>query len=520
MFNIWIHAARKKRGYVAIYVFLLVMANGMLVGYPIFLNRMLIKHSSELAFGWCVYSVLIPIILCLKDYFLNVTCNLLANEIVADLITKMTKKEELSVQFYPSDQINRTLHSYAFLLCSYYLYCGLDMLVSVLSIITMLGILWRTQTFVAILVALIQGVRLLLIVNLSTSLECKNKESVDSRNAFLGCFVNYMQKLKDIMVRKKGIEATAQLSKQAKSYLFLQHAYARIEAGMQLMDMSGIYLSQLLVIGAAMFFSNIFPLSFTSLQLAFSYSESIGQEISGINQFSKMRAMARSYHQVVLKYTSLSELEDKGKVAPFHELIIEDVSFSYDKRKEILHHINMTIEKGKINVISGENGQGKSTLGKILAGLYPTSAGHLLLDGKQLTNDCRSNYLCQQICYLAQESPLFEGTILDNLFSNDTELIDTVTQNLHLSELDRFVHWRDTVLSGGEKRKILLARFFLEVAQKKPSLIILDEPTYALDSKTAKWVWEQIAILSVCTLTIVISHDSIPSEHFITHNIG
>ena len=180
----------------------------------------------------------------------------------------------------------------------------------------------------------------------------------------------------------------------------------------------------------------------------------------------------------------------------------------------------MTIEKGKINVISGENGQGKSTLGKILAGLYPTSAGHLLLDGKQLTNDCRSNYLCQQICYLAQESPLFEGTILDNLFSNDTELIDTVTQNLHLSELDRFVHWRDTVLSGGEKRKILLARFFLEVAQKKPSLIILDEPTYALDSKTAKWVWEQIAILSVCTLTIVISHDSIPSEHFITHNIG
>lgn len=93
MFNIWIHAARKKRGYVAIYVFLLVMANGMLVGYPIFLNRVLIKHSSELAFGWCVYSVLIPIILCLKDYFLNVTCNLLANEIVVDLITKMTKKK-------------------------------------------------------------------------------------------------------------------------------------------------------------------------------------------------------------------------------------------------------------------------------------------------------------------------------------------------------------------------------------------------------------------------------------------
>ena len=111
----------------------------MLIGYPLFLNRILSAYMNDLALGWCLYSGLIPIVLCLKDYILNVTCNLMANDIVADLIMQITQKEILAVQAYSSDTINRSLHSYAFLLCSYYLYCGLDMLVSVLSVALMLG---------------------------------------------------------------------------------------------------------------------------------------------------------------------------------------------------------------------------------------------------------------------------------------------------------------------------------------------------------------------------------------------
>ncbi len=97
MFKLFMHAARQKIGYVLSYVLLLVVTNAMLIGYPLFLNHMSSAQMNDLALGWCLYSGLIPIVLCLKDYILNVTCNLMANDIVADLIMQITQKEILAV---------------------------------------------------------------------------------------------------------------------------------------------------------------------------------------------------------------------------------------------------------------------------------------------------------------------------------------------------------------------------------------------------------------------------------------
>ena len=510
MFKLFMHAARQKIGYVLSYVLLLVVTNAMLIGYPLFMNHMSSAQMNDLALGWCLYSGLIPIVLCLKDYILNVTCNLMANDIVADLIMQITQKEILAVQAYSSDTINRSLHSYAFLLCSYYLYCGLDMLVSVLSVALMLGILYKTQMILAILVALIQGVRLLALFRLASSLENKSQQRADSYHAFLGCFMHDMQKLKEILVRQKGVEAGGWLCQKAKAYLCMQKAYARVEAGMELVDRSGIFLGQLFSLGAALLLSYILPVSFSSLQLLFLYSESIGQEISGINEFMQMGAMARSYHHLVKQYTSLPDVPSARQVPSFHTLTVKDLSFAYKGQKDILEHVEMTFQKGTIHVISGENGQGKSTFAKLLTGLYPMHRGELLLDDQALSKDGRLNYLSEKVCYFAQDATLFEGTIRENLFCDDKDQIMSLKQALCLPDLDRYVHWQDPSLSGGEKRKVLLARFLIEVAQKNPSLVILDEPTAALDHQTAHWVWHQIAALSNTTVMIVITHDVIP----------
>ena len=119
------------------------------------------------------------------------------------------------------------------------------MLVSVLSVALMLGILYKTQMILAILVALIQGVRLLALFRLASSLENKSQQRADSYHAFLGCFMHDMQKLKEILVRQKGAEAGGWLCQKAKAYLCMQKAYASVEAGMELVDRSGIFLGQL-----------------------------------------------------------------------------------------------------------------------------------------------------------------------------------------------------------------------------------------------------------------------------------
>lgn len=178
-------------------------------------------------------------------------------------------------------------------------------------------------------------------------------------------------------------------------------------------------------------------------------------------------------------------------------ITVENLSFRYGDRR-ILDNLSLTMKQGEKVAFVGESGSGKSTLAKILVGLLKYDEGHIYLDGEELGNICL-NHLYKEVSYLSQDSPVFDGTIKENLvFDKDideVELLDALQKvNLHhLPEqlkdgLNTKIGEKGTCLSGGEKQRLALARIWFQ----EPSIVILDEATSAMDALTEEVVMNNL----------------------------
>lgn len=220
------------------------------------------------------------------------------------------------------------------------------------------------------------------------------------------------------------------------------------------------------------------------------------------------------------------QLQEGGMFHAFsHEIRVENVSFSYGNividnkidSKNILNHVNLTIRKGEKVAFVGESGSGKSTLAKILIGLLKYESGEILIDDKPLRKLSLES-LYEKVSYLSQDTPVFDGTIRENLvFDNkfsDNKLSDDAlrasleaTQLLPLLEsldsgLDTRIGEKGTCLSGGEKQRLALARLWFDHAE----IVILDEATSALDNVTESIVMKNVLAQVNDAAVIAIAH--------------
>ena len=140
---------------------------------------------------------------------------------------------------------------------------------------------------------------------------------------------------------------------------------------------------------------------------------------------------------------------------------IKDLSFSHGKRP-ILHHLNLTLQRGKLYVLLGPNGSGKTTLLSCMTRLFDIPSGHIFIDNKDV-NQFSPKLLAQQISIVLQRS--------DILFDFSVEDIVRLTDTLHLR------HRNINQLSGGEYQRVMIAR---AIAQSCPHML-LDEPVSNLD---------------------------------------
>lgn len=217
------------------------------------------------------------------------------------------------------------------------------------------------------------------------------------------------------------------------------------------------------------------------------------------------------------------ELEDVGSlggehILPLtlqHQLECRHVYFRYDEEQPVytLEAINLSIPANGMTAIVGQSGAGKSTLIDLMMGLMKPELGHVLIDGKTLTDEDLLS-LRRSISYVPQEPFLFHGTIRDNLIlidPNATE--DQIWEAMEFSSAAEFVRKLpdgiDTIigdrgirLSGGERQRLVLARAIL----RKPSILILDEATSALDSLNETKIQEAIERLKGKMTVIVVAH--------------
>lgn len=195
------------------------------------------------------------------------------------------------------------------------------------------------------------------------------------------------------------------------------------------------------------------------------------------------------------------------------EIEFHDVSFSYDEDDPVLRAVSFRVAPGSLVGIAGETGAGKSTLVGLLPRFHDPTSGRILLDGTDL-RDFRLRDLRRQFAIVLQEPVLFSTTIAENigygqLRAGDAEIMEAARRanaDGFISGLPRGyetpVGERGMMLSGGQRQLVSLARAFLRDAP----ILILDEPTSAIDVNTESAVMDAFQRLMAGRTTFMISH--------------
>ncbi len=191
----------------------------------------------------------------------------------------------------------------------------------------------------------------------------------------------------------------------------------------------------------------------------------------------------------------------------------EGVSFAYEPGKPVLRDVSFAVRPGETIALVGHSGAGKSTLVSLLLKLYVPGAGRITLDGTDL-NELNHAWLRQQVSIVSQDIFLFNDTVENNIKYGRPEAsrddVARAAQKAHIHDFiaslprgyETLIGERGTKLSVGQRQRISIARAFL----KDTPILILDEPTSAIDPETEMYLKESLDQLKRGKTTFVISH--------------
>jgi|TARA_B110000008_G_scaffold72811_1_gene73973 subfamily B ATP-binding cassette protein MsbA len=191
----------------------------------------------------------------------------------------------------------------------------------------------------------------------------------------------------------------------------------------------------------------------------------------------------------------------------------QNVSFAYDKGKEVVNNISFNAQKGTVTALVGSSGSGKSTIASLIASFISPISGSIYVDESNLAEiDLKS--FRSHLGVVLQDDFLFEGTIRENILfprphANEAQLLNAVHSSYVNEFTDRFEKGLDTLigergvkLSGGQRQRIAIARAILA----NPKILILDEATSNLDTESETLIQKSLNELMKGRTTFVIAH--------------
>lgn len=233
-----------------------------------------------------------------------------------------------------------------------------------------------------------------------------------------------------------------------------------------------------------------------------------------VEQTQKAVADSRDYFEIMELTPAI--VDDKGAQAlevSKATIAFKDVRFGYDETHEVIRGVSFVVEPGSKIALVGESGEGKTTLTNLLLRLYEPTKGSITIDDTDIHGVTQKS-LRENIGVVFQDPSLFSGTIRENIaYANPKATNEQVARAARAANahefIDKLEHGYDTEigerglkLSGGQKQRIAIARAIL----KNAPILILDEATSSLDSKSELLVQEALERLMSDRTTIIIAH--------------
>ncbi len=255
-----------------------------------------------------------------------------------------------------------------------------------------------------------------------------------------------------------------------------------------------------------------------SVQAFIQYTRQFSQQLSSLAQVANIAQSGVASAERVFELLDAAEQSpDATSTSPLPtprcEVAFEDVSFRYKPDVPLIEHLSLVARPGETVAIVGPTGAGKTTLVNLMMRFYELDSGTISIDGVDIASVPRRE-LRAKIGMVLQDTWLFSGTIRDNItYGNPDASEEEMLHAARISYVDRFVRalpaGYDTVideessnLSTGEKQLITIARAFLA----NPALLILDEATSSVDTRTEVLVQQAMAALRADRTSFVIAH--------------
>jgi len=209
-----------------------------------------------------------------------------------------------------------------------------------------------------------------------------------------------------------------------------------------------------------------------------------------------------------------SAINNKVAKIDISSVELNNLSFRFAGRKQILQNISLKLQKGKLTALAGESGSGKTTLGFILQKFYKPEKGNIIINNSINLHEIDTNLWRSKIAVVPQDIHIFNGNViynicLSNLQEDANNVMGFLNKNGFAKYIDNFPQSHLTLLgeeganiSGGQKQIIALARAFYQ----KPQLLILDEASSAMDRETEKFTANLLKKIKSETAILLITH--------------
>ena len=488
-----------------------------------FLNPFLSQSNKmSIAIVAAVVTVVIALIGAIASYVGNYYTTSVGQWVANDLRLRTYQHlQQLSLRYYSEHETGSLLSTITADVQTIQAFASsstLGMLVDLLTIIAMLFVMfWLNWDFTLLVVAL-TPVMLLLISRFKKAVKKATREVRKQQSNIVQVVQQNLQSMRVVQAFGRQDLEEEELSEVSKATVDAALRARKVKALLSpivavivslctafvLWRSSALILAGTMTAGSLTVFLYYLANFFKPVQDLAKMTNSIAQTAVGVE---RVRAILDADEVIPQK-------ADAKEPPPFQgEIVFENVGFNYSTEAVVLKDVNFQIKTGQMVGIVGPTGSGKSTVVSLIPRFYDPSSGRILIDGVDI-RDYTLGGLRNQIAYVLQETVLFRGTVADNIaYGRGGATRDEIVAAAKLANADEFIakmpHGYDTMvgdrgdtLSGGQRQRIGIARAII----RNNPILILDEPTAALDTESEQLVIEALERLMKGRTVITIAH--------------